>query len=96
MLAGSGDPAARVRVQGSCLERPALDGAAVEVQVDGIPVGAIELRAGEPVDRSWPLPEDLVGRPYLGLTFTATDYVHENPRRASCAALQLERVAIEP
>jgi len=86
---------ATLRLAGQALERPELDGARVDVQVDGQPAGSFALRAGSPVDFSAPFPADAVRHAWLAVRLQASDFVYDGEDQRRCVAFRLERAAIE-
>jgi hypothetical protein len=85
-----------LRVTGSCLERPEMDGGRLEVFIDEIAVAVVPIVAGERVDLSLPLPDAVADRPWISVRFVADDFVYTGKHLRQCASFRLQRVAIEP
>jgi hypothetical protein len=84
-----------LRLAGRALERPELDGARVDVLVDGHPAGSFTLQAGRPIDFTAPLPEGAAAHDWLAVRLQASDFAYDGDDLRRCISLHLERAAIE-
>lgn len=89
------DGARQLRVAGSALPRPELDGARVRVYIDAEQVGELEISAGARLEGLWPLPPAATGRPFLSVRFEADDYVYQGIDLQHCVVFRLHRIAVE-
>lgn len=88
--------ARELRVRGSCLPRPELDGARVRVFADEHELGALELRAGSDLELVRTLPPQVAARSYVSVRFLADDYVYDAGDLRRCVAFRLAEVRLDP
>lgn len=84
-----------LHLSGRALERPELDGARVDVQVDGQPAGSFTLQAGQSIDFRAPLPAGAATHDWLAVRLQASDFAYDGDDLRRCASFRLERAAIE-
>jgi hypothetical protein len=90
ILACAGRP--RLRITGTALDRPELNGAEVEVLVDEFPAGSLTLQAGQPIAFTAEVPEGARSRPFVSLRLRASDYVYVGDRLRHLVTFRLEEV----
>ena len=84
-----------LHVRGQRLGAAGLDGH-VEVFVEEIPLAALPLGGTEPIDEKWTLPDTLLDRDYVTVSFQSDDYVYDTRYLRLCQCFKLESVGIEP
>lgn len=84
----------RLVLRGAALDRPEMNGATVEVAVDGRPVGRLELQAARAFEESFELGSE-VGD-YLSVTLTCDDWVYVGSDLRSCRSFRLTTVEVVP
>ena len=85
----------RVRIEARAFDRPELESGRVDVLIDGERVGGFGLRAGVPLDLSYPLPSRVANRRYVTLGLRSSDYIYQDSDLQHCVSFSLQRVAIE-
>jgi len=87
---------ARLRIVGSALARPELDGVHVQVFVDEFPVGTLMPTASEAIDFTCELPLEARSRPFVSIRLQADDYVYRANNLRRCIVFKLEEIALVP
>jgi lysophospholipase L1-like esterase len=87
--------ATSVRLRAECLERPEIDGATVRVSAEGVALGVFEIRAGQSIDASWPLPTELADARYLDVRLEADDYCYTGDDLQQCVVMRLLSLSVE-
>jgi hypothetical protein len=85
----------RLVVRGRALPDRALAGARVQVSVEELVAGELELTPGTALALDYALPAELDGRAFLDVRFESDDYVYRGDSLRHCVVFQLERVALE-
>ncbi len=85
----------RLRIEGSTLPRPELDGARVRIFADAEELGEIVIEAGSEIDLTYPLPAAVADIPLVSIRFEADDYVYAGLYLQHCVVFRLKRLAIE-
>jgi len=92
-----GPPAGKsVHLRASCFDRPEIDGGALRVLVEGLPVGSCTIRANELIDASFPLPAEVADRRFLNVRLEADDWFYQGKDLQQCVSVRLLSVAVEP
>lgn len=84
-----------LRVAGTCLDRPEIDGAQVDVFVEESKVGEIALRSGAPIDATFQVSEAVAARPFVSARFQASDYAYGGPELRLHLVFRIRRIALE-
>jgi lysophospholipase L1-like esterase len=84
-----------LRLEGVALPRPELDGATLEVHVDGAPVGGTVLRAGEDLLFRAALPAAARDRRWVAVRLSCDDFAHAGDDLRKLVSYRLTRAAIE-
>ncbi len=84
-----------LHIEGNHLERPEIDGAQVQVLVEGQRVGTFEVQAGQPIDVRFPIPDDLTQPTFIAVQFVSSDYAYIGHDLQHCASFSLTQLTLE-
>ena len=65
-----------VRIRGRNFPFRELAGTTVRVYIDSHELGIFQVQPGRPIELEYPLPVEVLARPFLTLRFEASDYVY--------------------
>ncbi len=85
----------RLVLSGTLLDAPGLAGAESEVFVEEFSLGKFSLAGAGTLELAWPLPAEVMERPFVNVRFVADDYVYTDVARGRAGTFVLKRVAIE-
>lgn len=84
-----------LEVRGRALQRPEIDGAEVQVFIDGEQVGMLDIESGKEFDLKLPLSPSMAERPFVSVRFIADDYFYQGANFQHCVVFQLDSIALE-
>lgn len=87
--------AERLHLKGHALDRPEMNGATVTVVIDDQPTGTFDIQAGQPIDATWTVPDELRSRTFVSVYLVADDWVYVGDDLQQCVVFQLESLAFE-